>query len=108
MQCSDLLPIPIRADIARRRAVKLLMSVSLPRQDVAVALEQNAYKIFVMSSSTYTAAPSESVLVTHKYTACITRLAFALLVKYIYKLFIIFNLFNGIVLYSSYTFLLGA
>ena len=73
----------IRCDTARRRAVKLLMCVSVPRQDVAIMLEQTAYKIFVSSSSTYNsiAAASGQVTVTPKYAACITRLAFALLVS---------------------------
>lgn len=72
----------VQTETARRRAVKLLMSVSVPRHDVAIMLEQMAYKIFVISSSTYNAsAATEHTMVTPKYTACITRLAFALLVS---------------------------
>ena len=87
---AELLPMSVRTDTARRRAVKLLMSVSVPRLDVAVMLEQTAYKIFVSSSSTFSGISAVStghVTVTPKYTACITRITFALLVSMMMILF---------------------
>ncbi len=67
-----LLPPEVRADVARIRAVRLLMSVSVPRVGAALRLEKIAYRALGARDG-----PGPRP-VSHRYTACITRLAFAL------------------------------